>query len=34
MEGVEGSCEVLLPGQAQWQRFAAGEAYHYVCHFG
>jgi purine/pyrimidine-nucleoside phosphorylase len=34
MEGVEGSCEVLLPGQAQWQRFAAGETYHYVCHFG
>jgi purine/pyrimidine-nucleoside phosphorylase len=27
MEGVEGSCELLLPGQAQWQRFAAGEAF-------
>jgi purine/pyrimidine-nucleoside phosphorylase len=27
MEGVEGSCKLLLPGQAQWQHFAAGEAF-------
>jgi uncharacterized protein YaiE (UPF0345 family) len=47
-----GTCEVKLPGAADWQRFtegqqfavpgqaafdirvAAGEQFHYICHFG
>lgn len=52
MEGVGGSCRVLLKGETEWKTYgegvsfnvpgnssfqievAAGDAYHYVCHFG
>lgn len=27
MEGVSGSCKVLLPGQSEWQSFGAGESF-------
>lgn len=27
MEAVAGACEVLLPGQAQWQRIEAGQSF-------
>ena len=28
MEGVAGQCSVLLPGQSEWQSYAAGEKFH------
>lgn len=27
MEGVAGSCEVRMPGSADWQRFGAGDSF-------